>query len=378
MKEREQTIRFCTASDGVRLAYARLGAGPPLLKVGSWLTHLEYDAASAVWIPWLTELARHHSLLRYDARGCGLSDRDASEFTIEAWVRDLEAVADAAGLARFVLLGMSQGGAIAIEYAVRHPERVEKLVLYGAYARGVLQRGDAVHQREELEATTKLIELGWGRENPAFRQMFTSQFLPDGTPQEIDSFNHLQKVSTSPASAGAMVRGYASINVQAAARRVRCPTLVLHADGDVRVPFEEGRLVASLIPGARFVPLHSRNHVLLAHEPAWQVLVAELHAFLVPARAATPAFPDLTSRERELLELIAEGRDNQDIARRLDVSNKTVRNHITHIFAKLGVASRAQAIVCARDAGMGTGRAADGVRMPATPGSVKVPRGRSA
>ncbi|HEY7944411.1 MAG TPA: alpha/beta hydrolase, partial [Casimicrobiaceae bacterium] len=183
------------------MAYARLGAGPPLLKVGSWLTHLEYDAASAVWIPWLTELARHHSLLRYDARGCGLSDRDASEFTIEAWVRDLEAVADAAGLARFVLLGMSQGGAIAIEYAVRHPERVEKLVLYGAYARGVLQRGDAVHQREELEATTKLIELGWGRENPAFRQMFTSQFLPDGTPQEIDSFNHLQKVSTSPASA---------------------------------------------------------------------------------------------------------------------------------------------------------------------------------
>lgn len=376
MTEREQSIRFCTASDGVRLAYARLGAGPPLLKVGSWLTHLEYDAASAVWVPWLAELARHHTLLRYDARGCGLSDRDVSEYAIEAWVRDLEAVADAAGLARFVLLGMSQGGAIAIEYAVRHPERVEKLVLYGAYARGVLKRGDAAHQREELEATTRLIELGWGRENPAFRQMFTSQFLPDGTPQEIDSFNHLQKVSTSPASAGAMVRGYASIDVQAAARRVRCPTLVVHAHGDARVPFEEGRLVASLIPGARFVPLRSRNHVLLVHEPAWQVLVAELRAFLDAAPAAAPAFPDLTVRERELLDLIAQGRDNQDIARRLEVSNKTVRNHITHIFAKLGVVSRAQAIVAARDAGMGTGRPADGLHAAVPPGSGRGPRSR--
>ncbi len=354
MTARKQTIRFCTSAEGVRLAYAKLGAGPPVLKIGSWLTHIEVDGESAVWIPWLDELSRSNTLWRYDSRGCGLSDRDVSRFTLDAWVRDVEAVADAAGLARFTLLGMSQGGAIAIAYAVRHPERVERLVLYGAYARGVLKRGDAKRQRDELEATTRLIELGWGRPNPAYRQMFTSLFLPDGNTAEVDSFNHLQQVSTSPEIAGAMVRGYAEVDVQAIAARVRCPTLVLHGHDDARVPFDEGRLVASLIPGARFVPLQSRNHVLLSHEPAWQVMVDELRAFLAPdVPVVTPPFADLTERERELLELVAEGRDNDDIARVLGISNKTARNHITRIFSKLDVTTRAQAIVRARNAGMG-------------------------
>jgi pimeloyl-ACP methyl ester carboxylesterase/DNA-binding CsgD family transcriptional regulator len=356
---REQEIRFCTTADGVRLAYARLGSGPPLLRVGSWLTHLEHDGTSPVWVPWLTELSRNNTLIRYDPRGCGLSDRDVAEFTLEAWVRDLETVADAAGLARFTLLGMSQGGAVAIAYAARHPERVERLVLYGAYARGVLVRGLGAAQREELDATVKMIEIGWGRENPAFRQLFTLLFLPDGTPEEIDSFNRLQQVSATPMGASRMVRGYAGIDVQAQAVLVRCPTLVMHAHGDERIPFDEGRLVASLIPGARFVPLSSRNHVTLAHEPAWQTLVDELRAFLEPAPppGAAIAFSALTLRERELLELIAEGRDNDDIARRLQLSNKTVRNHITRIFSKMQVTTRAQAIVRAREAGMGTGHA---------------------
>lgn len=350
-------FRFCTTSDGVRLAYAKLGTGPPVLKIGSWVSNVEFDATSAVWKPWLAELSRDNTLLRYDPRGCGLSDRDVTDFTLDAWVRDLETVADAAGLAHFTLLGMSQGGAIAIAYAAKHPERVDKLVLYGAYARGVLQRGNQLRQREELDATTKLIELGWGRENPAFRQMFTSLFLPDGTPEEVDSFNRLQQVSASPEGASAMVRGFADINVQALAPQVRCPTLVLHAHGDARVPFDEGRLMASLIPGARFVPLQSRNHVLLVHEPAWQTLADELHAFLEKPSIPIDAlpFPELTQRERELLDLIAEGRDNDDIARRLGVSNKTVRNHITRIFAKLDVPTRAQAIVHAREVGMGMG-----------------------
>ncbi|MEO9136483.1 MAG: alpha/beta fold hydrolase, partial [Casimicrobiaceae bacterium] len=297
---------------------------------------------------------------RYDPRGCGLSDRNIVQFTFDAWVRDLETVADVAGLARFTLIGRSQGGAIAIAYAARPPERVEKLVLYGAYARGVLKRGLGPRQREELDATTKLIELGWGRENPAFRQMFTSLFLPDGTPEEVDSFNRLQQVSASPEAASRMVRGYAEIDVQAQAPHVRCSTLVIHGHGDARVPFDEGRLVASLIPGARFLPVQSRNHMMLAREPAWQSLVDELRAFLDPASTHVTAkpFTDLTRRQRELLDLIAEGCDNDDIARRLCLSNKTVRNHITRIFAKLQVTTRAQAIVRARDAGMGVGNVA--------------------
>ena len=354
MHAREQEIRFCTTADGVRLAYARIGRGPPLLKVGFWMTHVEYDVQSIVWIPWLSELSRANTLLRYDPRGCGLSDRDVQGFTLDRWVADLETVADAAGLARFSLLGMSQGGAIAIAYAARHPERIDKLVLCGAYARGVLKRGVEARQRDELEATTRLIELGWGRENPAFRQMYTSLFMPDATPEEAASFNQLQHISASPEVASAMVRRYAEIDVQAEAPHVKCPTLVLHAHGDARVPFDEGRLCASLIPGARFVPLDSRNHVLVVREPAWQTLVTELRAFLAMApAAATPPFAVLTLRERELLELIAEGRDNDDIARRLGVTNKTVRNHITRIFDKMGVATRAQAIVRAREAGMG-------------------------
>lgn len=357
MTHRDQEIRFCTTGDGVRLAYAKLGTGPPLLKVGSWLTHLEFDRTSPVWIPWLSELSRHNTLFRYDPRGCGLSDRDVDAFTFDAWVRDVETVADAAGLARFTLLGMSQGGAIAVAYAARHPERVERLVLYGSYARGVLKRGLGARQLEELEATTKLIELGWGRENPAFRQLFTSLFIPDARPEEIDSFNRLQQVSASPESASRMVRAYSVIDVQHLAPKVRCPTLVIHGHDDARVPFDEGRLMASLIPGARFVPLQSRNHIMLMHEPAWQSLVDELRAFLDPASTASAIapFPDLTQRERELLELIAQGRDNDDIARRLGLTNKTVRNHITRIFSKMQVATRAQAIVRAREAGMGTG-----------------------
>jgi pimeloyl-ACP methyl ester carboxylesterase/DNA-binding CsgD family transcriptional regulator len=353
----DQQIRFCTTVDGVRLAYATLGAGPPLLRVGSWLTHLEFDGASPVWIPWLTELSRHNTLLRYDPRGSGLSDRDIAEFTFAAWVRDLETVADAAGLARFTLLGTSQGAAVAIAYAARHPERVDKLILYGGYARGILKRGLGPAQLDALEAMTKLIEFGWGGENPAFRQMFTLLFMPDGTAEEIDSFNHLQQVSASPESASRIVRSFADIEVEDEATRIRCPTLVLHAHDDGRVPFDEGRRVASLIPGARFVPLRSRNHVMLPHDPAWAQLFSEIHAFLeVPAEAScAKPFSDLTQRERELLELIAQGHDNDTIARALGVSNKTVRNHITRIFMKLGVTTRAHAIVQAREVGMGMG-----------------------
>lgn len=353
----EQEIRFCTSTDGVRLAYAKSGRGPPVLKVGSWLTHLEFDVLSRVWAPWLTELSRASTLYRYDPRGCGLSDRDVAHFGLDAWVRDLEAVTEAAGLARFALLGMSQGAAIAIAYAARHPDRVERLLLYGGYARGILHRGHDARERDELNAMTKLIELGWGRENPAYRQMFTLLFVPDGAPDEIESFNRLQQMSASPQSASRMARAFADIDVQGLAARIRCPTLVMHCHGDARVPFDEGTLIASLIDGARFVPLQSRNHVLLAHEPAWEAFLLELRAFLNPPlpRPAPPPFADLTPRERELLELIAEGLDNNEIGLTLQVSNKTVRNHITRIFSKTGVATRAQAIVRAREAGFGTG-----------------------
>ena len=353
MSSEKQQIRFCTTGDGVRIAYATTGKGPPLVKVASWMNHLEFDWESPVWRHWITELARDHCYVRYDERGCGLSDWTVADLSFEAWVRDLETVADAAGVERFPLLGVSQGGPIAIAYAVRHPERVSHLILYGAYARGWLKRNATPQQRKEAEMMNELAELGWGKDNPAFRQFFTTQFIPDGTPEQHRWWNELERVATSPQNAARFMRVFNEIDVTAVAPRVTCPTLVLHATRDARVPFDEGRLIASLIPGAHFVPLESRNHILLEHEPAWRRWLEEVRGFLPAAPAGGALFSALTARERELVELIAQGLDNAQIAARLALSEKTVRNHITSIFAKLEVENRSQTIVLARDAGFG-------------------------
>jgi len=350
----KQQIRFCTSHDGVRIAYASSGQGPPLVKVANWLSHLEFDWESPVWRPMLTELSREHTLIRYDERGCGLSDWNVAELSFEAWVRDLETVVDAAGVDRFPLLGLSQGASIAVAYAVRHPERVSHLILHGGYARGRLQRAVTQQQREEAETMNRLAELGWGQENPAFRQFFTTQFIPGGSPEQHHWFNELERISTSPQNAGRFMRVFNEINVIDLLPQVTCPTLVLHSSRDARVSFDEGRLIAGLIPGARFVPLEGGNHLLLDSEPGWKRWLDEVRAFLPPAPRADQAFSSLTVRERELLELIAQGRDNAQIAAKLNLSEKTVRNHITSIFAKLEVDNRARAIVMARESGFGT------------------------
>ncbi|HKA44526.1 MAG TPA: alpha/beta fold hydrolase [Burkholderiales bacterium] len=348
-----QQIRFCTTAEGVRIAYATAGEGPPLVKVSNWLSHLEYDWESPVWRHWLTELSRSHTLLRYDERGCGLSDWEVPELSFEAWVGDLETVVDAAGVERFPLLGISQGASIAIAYTVRHPERVSHLILHGAYGRGRLKRSLTPQQRREAETMAELAELGWGKENPAFRQFFTTQFIPDASAEQHRWFNELERVSVSPENAARFIRIFDQIDVTDSAPKVHCPALVLHPHRDARVPFEEGRLLASLIPGARFVPLESGNHILLENELAWKLWLNEVRGFLSTGSAGGAAFAGLTPRERDLVELIAQGLDNAQIAARLTLSEKTVKNHITSIFTKLEVENRSQAIVFARDAGFG-------------------------
>ena len=349
-----QKLRFCTSYDGVKLAYATVGSGAPLVKAANWLSHLEYDWRTPVWRHWIDALASRHTYVRYDTRGCGLSDRDPAEISFESWVRDFEAVVEATGLERFPVLGISQGGAIAAAYAVRHPERVSHLVLYGAFARGRLKRGGGQTGIDEIMLMSKLFELGWGTDNKAFRQVFASQFLPEGAPEQFRAYDELQRQSASAADAVRILQTSAQIDVTDLAPRVRCPTLVMHGRGDARVPFEEGRLFASLIPGARFVSLESCNHILLEEEPAWQHFLRELDGFLPPAAAAAGAFA-LTAREREVLEHLARGLDNHQIAAHLDISEKTVRNMVSAVFDKLGVESRAQAIVRARQAGYGMG-----------------------
>ncbi len=348
-----QQIRFCKSFDGARIAYALTGNGPPLVRAPHWLTHLEYEFQSPLWRPWIEELSKRHTLLRMDERACGLSDWDVGEVSLDAWVRDLEAVVDAAGLERFALFGHSQGAAIAIDYAVRHPQRVTQLVILGGYARGWMKRGLPPERIAEFEAQLKLVSAGWGRDEPTYRQMFAMSFIPGATMEQVNSLSELQRKSASPENAVRIIRGFFNIDVQEVAARVGCPTLILHGRDDRRSPLEEGRILTSLIPGATLVLLETENHILLAHEPAFRQFFDELRAFLAPQSGGRPAFDGLTTREAQILERIAQGLDNAQIAAHLDMSEKTVRNHITRIFDKIGVENRSQAIVLARERGLG-------------------------
>jgi pimeloyl-ACP methyl ester carboxylesterase/DNA-binding winged helix-turn-helix (wHTH) protein len=274
-----QEVTFCRTTDGVNLAVATAGDGLPVVKTGTWLTHIEYDWQSPVWCPLLTHLSARFRLIRYDPRGCGLSDREVADISFQALVHDLEAVVDALGLERFALLGISQGAAVSIAYAVRHPDRVSRLVLSGGYPLGRRKRGDAAEIAMQ-EALLTLIRHGWGQDNPAFRQVFSSRFFPDGTHEQMQWLNDLQRVSTSPENAIRVRRATGDIDVTGLLPRVATPTLVLHSRGDAGVPFEMGRMLARGIPGARFVELESRNHLALAQERAWPRYIGEICDFL--------------------------------------------------------------------------------------------------
>ena len=274
-----QQVRFCQAPDGAGIAYSLVGNGPKLVKTANWLNHLEYEWESPIWRHWLQELASGHTLLRYDERGNGLSDWKVKNLTFDAFVEDLETVVDAAGFDRFDLLGISQGCAVSIAYAVRHPERVRRMVLYGGYSMGWRVRNDP-EELELREIMLDAIEKGWGRDNPAFRQLFTSLYFPGATQQEAHWFNELQRVSASPQGAKALSVVLGGIDVRDLLEKVTVPTMVIHCRDDGVVPVTASRDIAQKIPNARFVELDSPNHLVLESEPAWPRLVQHLRAFL--------------------------------------------------------------------------------------------------
>lgn len=281
----EQRIHFCTANDGTSLAYAVTGNGYPVVRAAHYLSHLGFDFESPVWRHWIRELSKDNMYVRYDERGCGLSDWNPTEFSFEAWVSDLETLVDSIGLDKFTLLGLSQGGSVSIAYAVRHPERVNRLVLYGSYALGWAKRRQDPQGLERREAMNKLIEFGWGQDNPAFRQMFTSLFIPDAGPEQMRWFNELQRVSCTPENALKFDSVFANIDVTELLPKITAPTLIIHARQDSVVPFDQGRLLAAQIQGARFVPLEGRNHILLETEPGWKTFLQEIRQFTgVPPR----------------------------------------------------------------------------------------------
>jgi len=345
-----QQVRFLQNPDGTRLAWAVAGSGPPLVKAANWLTHLEWECDSPVWSHWIRFLSSQWRFVRYDERGCGMSDWRGGPLSLSQWTADLEAVIDAARPdAPITLLGISQGAAASIRYAILHPERVDRLILYGGYAHGAYKRGDAAAETA-YRAMAELARVAWGASNPAFRQVFTSRFIPGGTPEQLSWFNELCVRSTNGEMAAVLLEARATLDISDLLSQVRVPTLVLHAREDEVVPISEGRLLASGIPGAEFVELDSRNHVLLESEPAWDRFREAVTSFLAPGRATErKAFDALSSRERQVLALMAEGLSNSRISERLHIGEKTVRNHASNLFDKLGVRSRAQAIVFAHE-----------------------------
>jgi pimeloyl-ACP methyl ester carboxylesterase/DNA-binding CsgD family transcriptional regulator len=355
-------IRFATSRDGTRLAWAQHGEGPPLVRAGTWMTHLEYDQESPVWRHWVSELGSRFTFIRYDDRGCGLSDRDVERLNLDAWVEDLEAVIDASGFHRVGLFGMSQGAAIAVAYTARNSARVTHLVCLGGYALGSALRERPAEDREEDQAVQTLVRLGWGRPDPNFRRLFTSELIPGGSEAQMRWFDELQRRSTSGATAARLMRARSRVDIRRLAPKVTNPTLVLHAREDHVVPFEQGRRLAALIPHARFVPLEGSNHVLLANEPAWPRFLDAVDAFMRASAVAGPKEPiaegepgvigplhGLTGRELEVLRLVAAGQSNAEIAAALALSVRTVERHLTNVYAKLGLLGRsARAAAAAR------------------------------
>lgn len=349
----KQAARFLRTGDGVTLAWAATGRGKPLVKAANWLTHLEYDWESPVWRHWTEFLDGHFRYVRYDERGCGLTDRDVGDLSFPRWVEDLESVIEAAVPKEpFVLLGISQGASVAVAYAARHPERVSHLVVYGGFAVGAKGFDDAAYTRTS-DALRELVRVGWSKDNPAFRQVFTSRFIPQGAAQQIEWFNDLCRRTTTPESAYRLFTVRAQIDVRDLLPRVAVPTMVIHAAGDEVIPLQQAKYLAQGIPGAEFIQVDSPNHILLEHEEAWREFKDAVLAFTGQhdRGAAGKPLDALSPREREILALIRAGHTNARIGWELGISENTVRNHIVRLYEKLHVRNRSEAIALAYEHG---------------------------
>lgn len=346
-----QRIRYLTTPDGVHLAWADAGSGLVLLKAANWLSHLEYDWESPLWCHWMRFFSSHFRLIRYDERGSGMTERDVGDLSAARWLDDMECVAEAADVHEpAIVLGISQGAGTAISYAARHPDRVSRLIIYGGYARGWARR-DSPETARYYHAMLELMDYGWDSDNPSFRQIFTSRFIPDANSEQVSWFNELCRRTTSGPIAVRLMNARGAMDVTDMLGQVQAPTLVIHARNDKVVPAAEGQLIASGIPDAIFHELDSRNHILLEQEPSWGEFCRQVLEFTEMDGSAPRIFEALTRREHDILAGITQGQTNAQIAAQLHISEKTVRNRISSLFAKLGVRSRAQAIVLARDHG---------------------------
>ena len=346
-------IRFCTAADGAKIAVGSYGSGPALVRAGTWLTHVEYDATSPLSSHWCEELARRHRFVAYDGRGCGLSDREVGELSLDVFVGDLEAVVDELGLDRFPLVGTSMGAAVAVAYAAKHPERVSRLVLHGGFHRSYLSsRNPDPRIVEEADVLLKSARLGWGTGSAALRQVFVAKFMGESTEAQRQAFDERQRVTSTAEVAEKYLRAMFALDVKDLAPRVSCPTMAFHSRGDQLIFFEQGRKLAALIPGARFVPLDSKNHFPFREEPGWGALVAALRAFLDEDAGERVPSKELTARQLDVLRRVARGLTDKEIAKELSLSPRTVEMHVAHTLEALDCANRAEAVHVAASRGL--------------------------
>jgi pimeloyl-ACP methyl ester carboxylesterase/DNA-binding CsgD family transcriptional regulator len=348
-----QEIRFTHVRSGARIAWSRSGrtesGAPTLVRAAHWMTHVEYDAVSPIFRPWLARLGRELRLVCYDERGCGLSGPDDTPLDLAASLEELEVVIDASAEPRVALLGISGGAATAVAYAAQHPQRVSHLVLLGGYTHGLLQRSPTAEGLAYFEAIATLMRHGWGQPGSAVQQFFSASLIPDATPEQREAMNEQQRRSCDGSRAAAIFRARSNLDVRPWLARVKCPTLVMHSDGDATVKVELGRDLAAAIPGARFEALHSRNHVPLPGEAAFERFCVALTDFVHQRPQSTDAA--FTPRERELMALVAQGLDNLQIGAHLGLADKTVRNQLSRLYQRLGVDGRTHAVVRARELG---------------------------
>ena len=341
-----QDVRFCRAPDGVRIAYAVHGSGPPLVVTTCWLSHLQHDWQSPVWRHFLRDLGEVATVVRYDERGHGLSDRDVDDFSLEARIDDLEAVVEHSGVDRFAVMAMSQGGPVGIRYVARqlaeHPGRVTRMIFYGSYATALPDPTD--EDREMDDAIDQIIKVGWSRPTPEFRRVFTTMMIPGASEEQMSWLDELQRVAVTADTLYRARRQRVLADATGDLGRLTLPTLILHSVGDRMNDFERSRVLASGIPDARLVPLQSANHIVLEDEPAWRVFVEEVGAFLradeTSPAATAPVAQLLSPREVEVLGLAADGLDNDAIAAGLTLSVRTVERHLQNVYAKLGLQGR--------------------------------------
>ena len=345
-----QEIRYATGQGGVRVATAWAGSGPPVVMAGAWLTHLEHDWRNPAQAHWVRALSEGRSLLRYDARGNGLSQRDVDRVDFEAWVEDLERIVDAHRLDRFALFGLSQGASVAVAYAARHAQRVTHLALHGPCVRGLLKRNPSEKVVAAARAMLPAAQAGWRDDSSTFRKMFLHGLVRSATPEQLRAMDEGQRHTVSADVAVKFLQAAYDIDISAEAPRVECPTLITHSEQDPCFPFAEGALLASLIPNSRLVPLQRNNHLLMPDEPAWQIAFRALDAFL--PSTARQAGSALTARQGEVLAHIAQGRTDKEIARLLGLSPRTVEMHVARVLHTLGCSPRAEAATRAGELGL--------------------------